>query len=60
VTLAQARSSSFGVQGLRFTTRAGLRILIGQAAGVVIALLVAFSVIALLVAGRLTAVSPSP
>jgi ABC-type lipoprotein release transport system permease subunit len=57
VTLAQARSASFGVDGLRFTTRAGLRVLIGQAAGIVIALLVAFSLIALVVAGTMLAAS---
>lgn len=57
VTLAQARSASFGVQALRFTTRSGLRVLIGQAAGIVIALLVAFCVIALVVAGTMLAAS---
>jgi ABC-type lipoprotein release transport system permease subunit len=57
VTLAQARSASSGVDGLRFTTRAGLRVLIGQAAGIVIALLVAFSLIALVVAGTMLAAS---
>jgi ABC-type lipoprotein release transport system permease subunit len=57
VTLAQARSAAFGVDGLRFTTRAGLRVLIGQAAGIVIALLVAFSLIALVVAGTMLAAS---
>ncbi len=57
VTLAQARSAAFGVEGLRFTTRAGLRVLIGQAAGIVIALLVAFSLIALVVAGTMLAAS---
>jgi ABC-type lipoprotein release transport system permease subunit len=57
VTLAQARSAAFGVEGLRFTTRAGLRVLIGQAAGVVIALLVAFCLIALVVAATMLAAS---
>jgi putative ABC transport system permease protein len=57
VTLAQARSASFGVVGLRVTTRAGLEVLIGQAAGIVIALLVAFSLIALVVAGTMLAAS---
>ncbi|MFL5979664.1 MAG: FtsX-like permease family protein [Gaiellaceae bacterium] len=57
VTLAQARSASLGVEGLRVTTRAGLQVLIGQAAGIVIALLVAFSVIALVVAGTMLAAS---
>jgi putative ABC transport system permease protein len=57
VTLAQARSASFGVSGLRFTTRSGLHALVGQAAGIVIALLVAFSVIAVAVAGTMLAAS---
>ena len=57
VTLAQARSASFGVSGLRLTTRAGLRALVGQAAGIVIALLVAFSLIAVAVAGTMLAAS---
>jgi hypothetical protein len=57
VTLAQARSASLGVVGLRVTTRAGLQVLIGQAAGIVIALLVAFSLIALVVAGTMLAAS---
>src|SRR5215216_475919 len=57
VTLAQARSASLGVVGLRVTTRAGLEVLIGQAAGIVIALLVAFSLIALVVAGTMLAAS---
>ena len=57
VTLAQARSASFGISGLRFTTRTGLRTLIGQAAGIVIALLVAFSLVALAVAGTMLAAS---
>ena len=57
VTLAQARSASFGISGLRFTTRAGLHALIGQAAGIVIALLVAFSLIAVAVAGTMLAAS---
>ena len=57
VTLAQARSASFGISGLRFTTRAGLHALVGQAAGIVIALLVAFSLIAVAVAGTMLAAS---
>ena len=57
VTLAQARSASFGISGLRFTTRAGLHALVGQAAGIVIALLVAFSLIAIAVAGTMLAAS---
>lgn len=50
VTLAQARSASFGVSELQLVTRSGLKLLIGQAAGIVIAVVVAFSLIALLVA----------
>lgn len=57
VTLAQARSASLGVSGLRVTTREGLQVLIGQAAGIVIALLVAFSLVALVVAGTMLAAS---
>jgi ABC-type antimicrobial peptide transport system permease subunit len=57
VTLAQARSASLGIQGLRVTTRSGLHLLIGQAAGIVIALLVAFSLVALVVAGTMLAAS---
>jgi putative ABC transport system permease protein len=57
VTLAQARSASFGISGLRFTTRAGLHALVGEAAGIVIALLVAFSLVAVAVAGTLLAAS---
>jgi predicted lysophospholipase L1 biosynthesis ABC-type transport system permease subunit len=51
VTLTQARAVSFGLDDLRFVTRAGVQILIGQAAGIVVALLVAFSVVALATAG---------
>lgn len=50
VTLAQARSASLDVQGLQFVTRTGLHLLIGRAAGIVIAVVVGFSLIALLVA----------
>ena len=50
-TLTQARAASFGLGGLRFLTRQGVRTTIDQAAGIVIALLVAFSVIALASAG---------
>jgi len=46
-TLAQARAVSFGITNLRFVTRDGVRVLVGQAAGIVIALLVAFSLVAL-------------
>jgi predicted lysophospholipase L1 biosynthesis ABC-type transport system permease subunit len=47
VLLAQARATSTQVQGVRFVTRTGVRVLIDSAAGVVIALLVAFSLVAL-------------
>lgn len=57
VTLAQARAVSFGVSDLRFVTRSGYAQLIGRAAGVVIALLVAFSLIALAAAGVMLAAS---
>ena len=59
ITLAQARAAGVGVDRLRFGTRVSLRVLIGQAAGLVIALLVAFSVISLLVAGTMLAASSS-
>jgi ABC-type lipoprotein release transport system permease subunit len=48
--LVQARSTSFGLHGIRFVTRAGIRILLDQAAGIVIDLLVALSLIALVTA----------
>jgi ABC-type lipoprotein release transport system permease subunit len=47
VTLQQARATTAGVDDLRFITRSGVRVLIDGAAGVVIALLGAFSLIAL-------------
>ncbi len=55
--LVQARATSFGVRGLRFVTRSGVKILLDQAAGIVIDLLVALSVIALATAGVLLASS---
>jgi ABC-type lipoprotein release transport system permease subunit len=55
--LAQAREVSFGLTDLQFATRAGVQVLISQAAGIVIDLLVALSVIALLTAGVLLAAS---
>ncbi len=57
VTLAQARTVSFGLGDLSFVTRAGVEVLLDQAAGVVIALLVAFSIVALLAAGTMLAAS---
>jgi ABC-type lipoprotein release transport system permease subunit len=58
-TLTQARAASFGIGGLRFLTRSGVRTTIDQAAGIVIALLVAFSLIALGSAGVMLAASGS-
>jgi ABC-type antimicrobial peptide transport system permease subunit len=55
--LVQARASSYGIEGLRFVTREGVRVLIDQAAGIVIALLVALSVIALITATVMLAAS---
>ena len=57
VTLAQARVATFGVGDLTFVTRAGIELLIGRAAGIVIALLGAFSLVALLAAGAMLAAS---
>jgi ABC-type antimicrobial peptide transport system permease subunit len=47
VMLQQARATSTQIRGVRFVTRTGVRALIDSAAGVVIALLIAFSVVAL-------------
>ena len=47
ITLQQARATTAQISDLRFITVAGVRVLIDQAAGVVIALLGAFSLIAL-------------
>jgi ABC-type lipoprotein release transport system permease subunit len=55
VTLTQARAVSFGLGRLEFVTREGVRVLLGQAAGIVISLLVAFSLVALLAAGTMLA-----
>jgi ABC-type antimicrobial peptide transport system permease subunit len=55
--LVQARASSFGLRDLRFATRSGLRVLLDQAAGIVIDLLVALSLIALATAGVMLAAS---
>jgi ABC-type lipoprotein release transport system permease subunit len=59
VTLTQARSVSFGLGRLQFVTREGVRVLLSQAAGIVIALLVAFSLVALVAAGTMLAASAS-
>ena len=55
--LVQARATSYGLHGVRFVTRAGVRVLLDQAAGIVIDLLVALSLIALATAGVLLAAS---
>ncbi len=55
--LVQARAISYGLQGLQFVTRSGVRVLLNQAAGIVIDLLVALSVIALVTAGVMLAAS---
>jgi ABC-type antimicrobial peptide transport system permease subunit len=56
-TLVQARLSSFGLRDLRFATRSGIHVLLDQAAGIVIDLLVALSLIALATAGAMLAAS---
>ncbi len=55
ITLASARTAAFGLGDLRFITREGVRVTIGQAAGVVIALLVAFALVALVASGTMLA-----
>jgi predicted lysophospholipase L1 biosynthesis ABC-type transport system permease subunit len=55
--LVQARDTSFGLRNLRFATRSGVRVLLDQAAGIVIDLLVALSLIALVTAGVMLAAS---
>ncbi len=55
--LVQARATSYGLQGLQFVTRSGVRVLLDQAAGIVIDLLVALSLIALATAAVLLAAS---
>lgn len=55
--LVQARAISYGLHGLRFITRTGVRVLLDQAAGIVIDLLVALSAIALATAGVMLAAS---
>jgi len=57
VTLAAARTASFGVSDLQFLTRNEIHALIQQAAGIVIALLVAFAVVALGAAAVMLAAS---
>jgi ABC-type lipoprotein release transport system permease subunit len=53
VLVSAARQSSFGLRSLRFLTRSGVEALIGQAAGIVVALLVAFAAVAAGLAGVL-------
>jgi ABC-type lipoprotein release transport system permease subunit len=45
VLLSHARATAGGLRGLRFTTRAGVRALVEQASGLVVALLVAFALV---------------
>ena len=55
VLLSQARASAGGLSSLRLTTRAGVRALVEQGAGLVVALLVAFALVAAGLAGVLLA-----
>jgi ABC-type lipoprotein release transport system permease subunit len=55
--LVQARMSSYGLTGLSLITRSGVHVLIDQAAGIVIALLGALSLIALLTAATMLTAS---
>lgn len=55
VLLSQARASAGGLRGLRFTTRAGVRALVEQASGLVVALLVAFALVSMGLAAVLLA-----
>ena len=55
--LVQARTTSYGLRGIRIVTRSGVRVLLDQAAGIVIDLLVALSLFALLTAGVMLAAS---
>jgi ABC-type lipoprotein release transport system permease subunit len=55
VLLSQARASAGGLRGLRFTTRPGVRTLVEHATGLVVALLVAFALVAAGLAGVLLA-----
>ncbi len=55
VTLTQARAVTFGLGKLQFVTREGVQVLLSQAAGIVISLLVAFSLVALVAAGTMLA-----
>jgi ABC-type lipoprotein release transport system permease subunit len=53
VLVSAARQSSFGLRQLRFLTRSGVEALVGQAAGIVVALLVSFGIVATGLAGVL-------
>lgn len=55
--LVQARTTSYGLRGLRIITRSGVRVLLDQAAGIVIDLLVALSLFALATAAVMLAAS---
>ena len=55
--LVQARTTSYGLRGVRIITRSGVRVLLDQAAGIVIDLLVALSLFALATAGVMLAAS---
>ncbi len=55
ITLASARTEAFGLGDLSFITREGVRVTLDQAAGIVIALLVAFALVALVAAGTMLA-----
>jgi ABC-type antimicrobial peptide transport system permease subunit len=59
VLLQQARATSTGIANVRFLTRSGVRVLVDSAAGIVIALLVAFSLVALAAAGVMLAAGAS-
>src|SRR4051794_1792414 len=56
-TLAQARQLSYGLSDVRLATREGIRILVDRAAGIVIALLIGFSLVAAGAAGAMLAAS---
>ena len=56
-TLVQARAIGFGLRDVRIATREGIRVLVDRAAGLVIALLVAFSLVAAGAAGLMLAAS---
>ena len=57
VLLTQARAGAYGVEELRFITRSGVRLLLHQAAGIVIALLIGFALVAAAVAGLMLGAS---